>query len=115
MARSRTSQSATARDISEIAQLLRQLEGRLHKLGASATSDAREAGAAVPGMISDALDTLPDRFRSVLRENSHFGQEAAKFGSDAWHKVEDEIGHRPLTTLAIAAGIGFLFGLLGRR
>ena len=36
-------------------------------------------------------------------------------GGDALRKIEDEIGHRPLLTLAIAAGIGFLAGMAGRR
>jgi|SRR5882724_1956401 len=113
---SRNVWSATARDISEIEQLLRQLEGRLEKLGASATSDARHAGAALPGMISDALANLSEHFREIVHDNArNVGNEAARVGTAAWHKVEDEIGHRPLATLAVAASIGFLFGLLGRR
>jgi ElaB/YqjD/DUF883 family membrane-anchored ribosome-binding protein len=36
-------------------------------------------------------------------------------GGDALRRIEDEIGHRPLLTLAIAAGIGFLAGMANRR
>jgi ElaB/YqjD/DUF883 family membrane-anchored ribosome-binding protein len=38
--------------------------------------------------------------------------EAARIGSDALKKLSDEIEHRPLLMVAIAAGIGFI---LGRR
>ena len=34
---------------------------------------------------------------------------------DAIRRIEDEVGQRPLLTLAIAAGIGFLAGMAGRR
>lgn len=121
----RRSSSATAREIAEIGQLLRQLEGRLGHLGASATAQAREAGSAIPAMISDALSDLTERFRDsdlaerfrdTVRDRArNVGDQAARAGSSAWHKIEDEIGHRPLATLALAAGIGFLVGVLGRR
>jgi ElaB/YqjD/DUF883 family membrane-anchored ribosome-binding protein len=113
---SRNSRSATAREIGEIGDLLSQLEGRLKRLGSSAASDAREAGSAIPEMISDALSDLTERLRSVVRDRGHdVGAQAARFGSDAWHKVEEEVSHRPLATLAVVAGVGFLVGVLGRR
>jgi ElaB/YqjD/DUF883 family membrane-anchored ribosome-binding protein len=34
---------------------------------------------------------------------------------DAIRRIENEVGQRPLLTLAIAAGIGFLAGIAGRR
>ena len=116
---SRNSRSATARDISEIGELLRQLEGRLEHLGASAVTDARAAGSAIPDMIFETLSDLSGRVRALLRDRAHdVGAQAARVGSDAWHKVEDEVSHRPLATLAtlaVVAGLGFLFGVLGRR
>ena len=41
--------------------------------------------------------------------------QAARLGGDALHKVEDEVERRPLMTVAIAAGIGFLAGIASRR
>jgi hypothetical protein len=35
-------------------------------------------------------------------------------GSDAYKKITNEIEQRPLTMLAIATGIGFLFGMSRR-
>jgi len=113
---SRSSRSSTAREIGEIGDLLRQLEGRLERLGASAAADAREAGSAIPGMISESLSDLTDRLRALVHDRAHdVSARAARVGSDAWHKVEDEVSHRPLAILAAVAGIGFLVGVLGRR
>lgn len=122
---SHNSRSATAREIGEIEELLRQLEGRFQRLGGSAIADAREAGGAIPEMISEALADLTERLRAVVQDRAHdVGAHAARagsdawrkvVGSDAWHKVEDEVSHRPLATLAVVAGIGFLVGVLGRR
>ena len=110
------SHSATAREVAEIEQLLRQLEGRLARLGASAASDMREAGSAIPGMVSDAVSALTEHLRERFGESArHAGEEASRVGTRAWRKVEGEIGHRPLATLAVAAGLGLLVGLLGRR
>jgi ElaB/YqjD/DUF883 family membrane-anchored ribosome-binding protein len=39
---------------------------------------------------------------------------ATDMGSDALKKIIDEVETRPLTMLAIATGIGFLFGLSRR-
>jgi ElaB/YqjD/DUF883 family membrane-anchored ribosome-binding protein len=41
--------------------------------------------------------------------------EAMVLSSDAIRRIEDEVNQRPLLTLAIAAGIGFLAGMAGRR
>ena len=46
---------------------------------------------------------------------SSVSDEASRLSGDAIKRIEDEIGQRPLLTLAIAAGIGFLAGMAGRR
>ena len=110
------SRSATAREIAEIEQLLRQLEGRLARLGVSAAADIREAGSAIPGLVSDAFGALTEHLRDRFGDSArHAGEEAARAGSRAWHRVEGEISHRPLATLAVVAGLGLLVGMLGRR
>jgi ElaB/YqjD/DUF883 family membrane-anchored ribosome-binding protein len=105
-----------AREIGEIGELLHQLEGRLTRLGGSAVADAREAGSALPEMISETLSDLTERVRAIVGDRKHgLRAQAARAGSDAWHRVEDEVSHRPLATLALVAGIGFLVGVIGRR
>jgi ElaB/YqjD/DUF883 family membrane-anchored ribosome-binding protein len=66
-------------------------------------------------MIADAWADMSGRFNDVQHGARAVGTEAARVGTGAWHKIEDEITHRPLTALAIAAGIGFLIGALNRR
>jgi ElaB/YqjD/DUF883 family membrane-anchored ribosome-binding protein len=105
-------QSATARDIAEIGRLLRELEARFESLGGSAKADAAQAGGAAADMLSDALLAVTERVRETARSASG---EAARVGSDAVHRIESEIGHRPFAMLAVAAGIGFLLGYLNRR
>lgn len=71
---------------------------------AQVKKQARRAGATADSMISDAKDTgreAVDAFRDV----------ADTFG-DA---VEDSLKRRPYATLAMVAGIGFLFGAAWRR
>ena len=70
-------------------------------------------------IIATALGDAADRFRggarSVGDEAARFGQEAARVGNDALRRISEEVEHRPLFMLAIAAGVGFLVGLAGRR
>jgi ElaB/YqjD/DUF883 family membrane-anchored ribosome-binding protein len=71
---------------------------------AQVKKQARRATATADSMISDAKDTgreAVDAFRDV----------ADTFG-DA---VEDSLKRRPYATLAMVAGVGFLFGAAWRR
>lgn len=71
---------------------------------AQVKNQARRAGATANSVISDAKNTgreAVDAFRDV----------ADTFG-DA---VEDSLKRRPYATLAMVAGIGFLFGAAWRR
>ena len=95
---------------------MRDLEGQLAHLAKSVAADARDAGSNVPDLISDALADISDRFRTTVQSSARsVGAEAARVGSGAWHRVEDEVVNHPLAALAIAAGIGFLIGALNRR
>ena len=107
---------STSRDIAQIGRLLRELEGQLAPLAKSVAFDARDAGSGVPDMISQVLSDLSDRFRTTVQSSARtVGHEATRVGAGVWHKIEDEVVHRPLAALAIAAGIGFLIGALNRR
>ena len=78
----------------------------MSKRGAShAADEARE-------FVSDTLSEAADKLRDSAQVAS---DEAARFGTDALRRIEEEIEQRPLLTLAIAAGIGFLAGMAGRR
>ena len=114
------------REFLEIERRMLSLERRLERLGsvAARTATSGFAGAAqATDRVGDALVTalgdIVDRFRggarSVGGEATRFGQEATKLGGDALRRVVAEVEHRPLVTLAVAAGIGLLIGLAGRR
>jgi ElaB/YqjD/DUF883 family membrane-anchored ribosome-binding protein len=94
--------SAGAKDIQEdlealrddVTRLTQQLAGVLAAKGNKAWSSAKDN---VEGVISNAQDAVGEVGDSVV---------------DA---IDESLKKRPYTTLAIAAGIGFLFGALWRR
>jgi ElaB/YqjD/DUF883 family membrane-anchored ribosome-binding protein len=107
---------STSRDIAQIGRLVRELEEQLAHLAKSVAFDARDASSQVPDMISQVLSDLSERFRTTVQTSARsVGHEATRVGAGMWHKLEDEVVHRPLAALAIAAGIGFVIGALNRR
>lgn len=92
-------------DVTELTQQVADLIGQAKDDAmAQVKQQARRAQATADSMMSDVKDTgreAVDAFREV----------ADTFG-DA---VEDSLKRRPYATLAIVAGIGFLFGAAWRR
>lgn len=105
--------SASGDDIVAIEELMQDLETRLRRLNktkaevSGAPSDASE-------FVTEALAGIAERVRDSALTNS-LTKDAAQTGSDALKKLWAEIERRPLATLAVAAGIGYLLGLIGRR
>jgi ElaB/YqjD/DUF883 family membrane-anchored ribosome-binding protein len=96
----------------EISQLMRDLETRVGRLNTLTRKGASHAASEASDFVSETLSETAAR----LRNGAHtVTDEAARMGGDALRRIEDEIGHRPLLTLAIAAGIGFLAGMANRR
>jgi ElaB/YqjD/DUF883 family membrane-anchored ribosome-binding protein len=96
----------------EIASLMRDLETRVGRLNKLTRRGATHAAAEAGDFVSDTLSETADR----LRNGAHnITDEASRMSTDALRRIEDEVGQRPLLTLAIAAGIGFLAGMAGRR
>jgi ElaB/YqjD/DUF883 family membrane-anchored ribosome-binding protein len=92
-------------DVTELTQQVADLIGQTKDDAmAQVKRQARRAQATADSMLSDAKDTgreAVDAFREV----------ADTFG-DA---IEDSLKKRPYATLAMVAGIGFLFGAAWRR
>jgi len=108
----------------DVGQLVHELQQGLAQLAAFVAANAREAGTAVPERLSavvpdgltERLAELSQRVGTTLRHNArNVGNEATRVGTGAWHRLEDEMVHRPLLVIAVAAGIGFLIGALNRR
>jgi ElaB/YqjD/DUF883 family membrane-anchored ribosome-binding protein len=105
----------TADEIAAIEDLMTDLEKRLRRLGGTAKSEAAGAGSDINDFVSEALAGIMKRVRNSANTVSDtVTEEATRIGGDAVKRVLDEVGHRPLAMLAIAAGIGYLFGLSRR-
>ena len=114
---------AMSADLAEIERRLRALESRLERAGCRTASGAVPAADRMGDAIASALSDMSDRFRDgsrsvgggALKLGNDAAKEAAKLGSDALQRLADEVERRPLTTLAIAAGVGLIVGLAAHR
>jgi ElaB/YqjD/DUF883 family membrane-anchored ribosome-binding protein len=108
--------NTVAGDISEIeneiGQLMRDIETRVSRLNSITRKSATDAANGASEFVSDTISGAADKVRNGAGAVS---DEAARMSGDAIRRIEEEIGQRPLLTLAIAAGIGFLAGMAGRR
>ena len=96
----------------EIGQLMNDIEARVAKLNTMAKRSVKGAASGASEFVSDTVSEAANGVRNGAHAVS---DEAARLGGDAIRRIEDEVAHRPLLTLAIAAGIGFLAGMAGRR
>jgi len=111
-------------DVGELERIIHGLEQRLALLTdpgqirsaiSGATGQMNRAVSSASGhvgdLVADTLTDVADRLRSSA--NSVTG--AARVGTSAIQRIGAEIERRPLMTVAIAVGLGFLAGLAGRR
>jgi ElaB/YqjD/DUF883 family membrane-anchored ribosome-binding protein len=103
--------ASTAEEVAAIQELMSDLEKRLHRLSGAAKREFSGASGEINDFVNEALAGIMDR----VRAGSHsVAGKATHIGSDAFKKITDEVEERPLTMLAIATGVGFLFGLSRR-
>jgi ElaB/YqjD/DUF883 family membrane-anchored ribosome-binding protein len=106
-------------NVGEIERRLRSVERRLERAGNRASANATNAADHVGDAVASALSSVADRFRGdgkiMSDEAVRLGNAAAKLGNDALRRLSKEVEHRPLVTLAVAVGVGFLVGLAGHR
>jgi ElaB/YqjD/DUF883 family membrane-anchored ribosome-binding protein len=114
---------AVSAEVGEIERRLRTLEKSLEKLGARASSNARDTAESLSDAVSSALSGWAGRFREsagLIGDQSatlstKLGKDAAKMGSAALSRISDETERRPLFALAVAVGIGVLIGIASRH
>ena len=104
----------------EIRHLAGDLQDRLNRLNAISRKGASHASGSVQDFIAETLDTLTSRAVSQLAEpiQEKFGDltdEATRMSNKALKRVTREVDKRPLLTLAIAAGVGYLAGMAMKR
>ncbi|TWT15332.1 YqjD family protein [Reyranella sp. CPCC 100927] len=116
--------SAAADDFaSEVAALKKQLAQLASSIEASAKSEGGDAVRAVGDKARDFLsqatsfvDGFSRDFRDVASERAHAAvshvKATAREGSE---RLEDTIRERPLTSIAVAVGVGCLLSLLLHR
>jgi ElaB/YqjD/DUF883 family membrane-anchored ribosome-binding protein len=90
-------------DVAKIDGLIGDLEKRLLRLKNGGPTTAAS------GDANDLVGAAFARIMSRVRSNQA-ADNAFKAGEDAFEIIDDQIERSPLTTLAIAAGIGFLLG-----
>jgi ElaB/YqjD/DUF883 family membrane-anchored ribosome-binding protein len=107
--------ATTADEIAAIQELMGDLESRLKRLGGQAKREVSGGAGEISEFVNDALSGIMDRVRDGAQTVSEtVTDKAANIGGDAIKKVVHEVENRPLTMLAIAAGIGFLYGMSKR-
>jgi ElaB/YqjD/DUF883 family membrane-anchored ribosome-binding protein len=109
---------AISAEVGEIERRLRALEKDLEKIGARASSSARDTAEGLGDAIASALGGWADRFRQsatvIGGQSASVGKDAARLGSNALTRVSEETGAHPLFALAVAVGIGVLIGVASR-
>lgn len=110
---------AISAEVGDLERRLRSLEKSLEKIGARASTNAKETAEGFGDAIASALLGWSDRFRhsatSLGDHSATVGRDAAKLGGVALRRVSDETEAHPLFALAVAVGIGVLIGMVSRN
>ncbi|HZL31532.1 MAG TPA: hypothetical protein VFC54_10805 [Pseudolabrys sp.] len=107
--------SSTADEIAAIKELMGDLETRLHRLGSNAKSEVSGGANDISDFVNDALAGIMERVKDGTQSiTDTVAERATHISTDALKKVVAEVETRPLTMLAIAAGVGFLLGISKR-
>jgi ElaB/YqjD/DUF883 family membrane-anchored ribosome-binding protein len=109
---------ALSSEVGEIERRLRILERSIEKLGARASSNARDTADGLGEAVASALSSWADRFRqgtnSLSEQSAAFGKDAARYGTAALSQISKETEQRPLIAIAVALGVGILIGMAMR-
>ena len=116
MMSTRAAKSTATEEIAAIEELMSDLEKRLSRLSTNARGEAAGATGDVRDFVSESLNNIMARVReSAANMTQSVADETSRVGTDAFNRVVEEVEHRPLLMLGLAAGIGFLAGLGSRR
>lgn len=108
-----TSPAATVDDIRKDMQALRDDVTRLaEQVSALLTASGDEA----MGEVKERLRRLRDNMGEAVTDAGGRGRDALMDVTDnLGEAIEDAVQEHPLTTIALAVGLGFLFGTAWRR
>ena len=114
-----TMQRAVSDDVTamraEVDDLILSLEERLDRLNALTKRGAGHAADGVSELVVNAIAGLTGQVADRAKGNANsVSDQMAELGTNALKRVVREIDKRPLLTVAIAAGIGFIFAMARR-
>lgn len=99
----------------EVADMIASLDERITRLNKLTKQGASHAAESANDIVLDTISGLTGRATAQAQAGvASASDEVAKFGTQAVNRFVREIDKRPLLTLAIAAGIGFIAGLARR-
>jgi hypothetical protein len=109
---------AISAEAGEIERRLRLLERDIEKIGARASTSARDTAEGLGEAIASVLGGWADRFRQGAAvfggQSASVGKDAARLGNTALSRVSRETELHPLFALAVAVGVGVLIGIASR-
>jgi ElaB/YqjD/DUF883 family membrane-anchored ribosome-binding protein len=118
MPRSRTPQNTTA-NVRALKKDLQSLRNDFAQLAKHVEGTAGTAGNEILDDVKTRLENLSGAFDDVVASATARGQEAVEsateMGNDLLESAEDALQQRPLMTLAVAVGVGFVLSSFMRR
>lgn len=100
----------------EIDDMIASLEAKIDRLNRISKQGAAHAAQGANDVMMNAISGLTGQVTGQMQDTArNASDEVAKFGNQAIKRIVSEIDHRPFLTLAIAAGIGFIAGLVRPR
>jgi ElaB/YqjD/DUF883 family membrane-anchored ribosome-binding protein len=108
---------------SDSTETIKSLQGDLKQLRNDVGKLAQQMTALLAGNGEDAIGQVKDHVRQMRENLEETVADASKHGGAAFADVSDNFGEaikeslrgHPLTTVALAVGLGLLFGAVCRR
>ncbi|MEE4638902.1 MAG: hypothetical protein V2J42_09210 [Wenzhouxiangella sp.] len=97
--------TATDKELKELREEFASLKSDVSEIGQSISKMARDAASESGHKLRDAAEEGRERLSSAARRS---GQQVRR----GWDSFESEIEDRPMTSLAVALGLGFILGRL---
>lgn len=101
-----------AAKMDDISLQLEQLRSDMAQLGDTVKSLAAAQASTTASRLQDAAS---EKISQAKAAGQDLYQGAAKGVNDATDKLEDKVRQNPLGAVAVAAGVGFLLGLINGR
>ncbi len=101
-----------AAKIQDVALQLEQLRSDMAQLGETVKALAASQASTTASRLQDAAS---EKISQAKAASQDLYQGATKSVNDATDKLEDRVRQNPLGAVAVAAGVGFLLGLLNGR